>query len=842
MRNGTGSGDQVTATVYDAQNRPVTATDPEGNSVETVYDLAGNKVRTVDPAGNATDYEYDAANRLVKTVLPSVFDGETGTTRRPETVSVYDKRGSVVSATDVRGVVTATQYDVLARPVRTAVQLENGAEFVTETGYDVLGNVTMAKVWRDAETALTTVTEYDSFNRPVKITDAAGKVERISYDTIGNKLTATDKRGYVANFEYDRANRLVRTMLPVLPGGIRPTSTTGYDKAGRMISQTDPNGKISRTEYDAAGRVLKTTDAAGGTVVNTYDQAGNILTRTVANDPSAQVTAYTYDRRNLQLTETLNPGETGFERVTQSVYDSRGLRTRRIQPSGAVTDYVFDAQGRLLSSTQQGAPDETRLYTYNAAGSIVRVEENTRATGYTLDRLGRTVSERTYERASGSGWQEKSEITSVYDPVGNRLAVHYPNGRSLTSTYDLRNLLLTVTDGTRVTGYGYDDAGNRTSMLMPNGVGATYTFDSNNRLTKIEHKNLLNANLYTVSYTLDPAGMRTTAVETGENRSSRLLTFVYDDRYQLTQESDSMRPGNPTVSYTYDKLGNRLSRTDGGVATTCTVDKLNRVTQSTTGSGVTAYTYDLNGNLASKTAGGTTRSYRFDRENRLVGVDEGGSEIFSAVYDYRCRRLAKTENGATVSYLYDGGVSVQEFDAEGSLTNVLVRAGGYGGGIGDVVYTENPDGTGREYFLYNATGTTSALSDDDGSVTSTSRYDAFGNETGTTGGTDNVRRFSTKERSVLLSLDYFGFRYYDPELGRFITRDPSGYPDGPNNYLYCSNNPVNRIDPLGLFSDEIPEEERQRMLENQRRNREEVEKMKTQPKGFFFRAWSTSLF
>ncbi len=118
-------------------------------------------------------------------------------------------------------------------------------------------------------------------------------------------------------------------------------------------------------------------------------------------------------------------------------------------------------------------------------------------------------------------------------------------------------------------------------------------------------------------------------------------------------------------------------------------------------------------------------------------------------------------------------------------------------------------------------------------MTSTSRYDAFGNETGTTGGTDNVRRFSTKERSDLLALDYFGFRYYDPELGRFITRDPSGYPDGPNNYLYCNNSPVNKIDPLGLFSDEIPEEERQRMLENQRRNREEVEKMKTQPKGFF---------
>ena len=132
------------------------------------------------------------------------------------------------------------------------------------------------------------------------------------------------------------------------------------------------------------------------------------------------------------------------------------------------------------------------------------------------------------------------------------------------------------------------------------------------------------------------------------------------------------------------------------------------------------------------------------------------------------------------------------------MKTFLVRAGGYGGGIGDVVFTEKADGTGREYFLYNATGTTSALTDDDGVVTSTSCYTAWGIETATQGETENIRKFSTKERSASIGLDYFGFRYYDYDLGRFTTRDPSGYPDGPNNYLYCDNNPVSNIDPLGL--------------------------------------------
>ena len=217
---------------------------------------------------------------------------------------------------------------------------------------------------------------------------------------------------------------------------------------------------------------------------------------------------------------------------------------------------------------------------------------------------------------------------------------------------------------------------------------------------------------------------------------------------------------------------------------------------------VISYTYDANGNTASKTAAGVTRTCHYDRDNRLIRVSEGegDEEIFTAVYDYRSRRLEKTENGDTVSYLYDGGVSVQEYDAEGSLKTYLVRAGGYGGGIGDVVYTENADGTGREYFLYNATGTTSALTDDDDAVTSTSCYTAWGIETATVGTSENVRKFSTKERSELLGIDYFGFRCYDPDLGRFLTRDPSGYPDGPNNYLYCMNSPVNKIGPLGVKS------------------------------------------
>ena len=103
-----------------------------------------------------------------------------------------------------------------------------------------------------------------------------------------------------------------------------------------------------------------------------------------------------------------------------------------------------------------------------------------------------------------------------------------------------------------------------------------------------------------------------------------------------------------------------------------------------------------------------------------------------------------------------------------------------------------------EYFAYNAVGHTVALTDDAGAVGKTDLYGAFGDIVGTYGDSENNRLANTKERSAALGLDNHGFRLYDPEIARYLTRDPLGYVDGLNPYLYVANNPINLIDPLGL--------------------------------------------
>lgn len=128
----------------------------------------------------------------------------------------------------------------------------------------------------------------------------------------------------------------------------------------------------------------------------------------------------------------------------------------------------------------------------------------------------------------------------------------------------------------------------------------------------------------------------------------------------------------------------------------------------------------------------------------------------------------------------------------------FIKGTGLGGGIGSILYTETSATQEREYFLYNVIGSVVVTTNADASVKSTNLYEAFGKVVATTGASDNNRLFCTKERSESIGLDNFGFRYFDWAIGRFIQRDPLGYPDGLNNYLYCSNNPINRIDPLGV--------------------------------------------
>jgi RHS repeat-associated protein len=161
------------------------------------------------------------------------------------------------------------------------------------------------------------------------------------------------------------------------------------------------------------------------------------------------------------------------------------------------------------------------------------------------------------------------------------------------------------------------------------------------------------------------------------------------------------------------------------------------------------------------------------------------------------KRTRVTEDGVTTKYLYDGMLPIIEKDASDSTIATYTRGLSYGGGIGGIISANR--GGNNYYYHYNGIGGVTGLTDETAAVVATYDYDSYGNTLSSTGSIPNPYGFSTKEYSNTTGLAYFGFRYYNPQTGRWLSPDPLGMIDGPNLYAYVNNNPVNWIDPWGFW-------------------------------------------
>ena len=141
-------------------------------------------------------------------------------------------------------------------------------------------------------------------------------------------------------------------------------------------------------------------------------------------------------------------------------------------------------------------------------------------------------------------------------------------------------------------------------------------------------------------------------------------------------------------------------------------------------------------------------------------------------------------------------MSVQEADANGVLQSETIRGSDWGGGTGGVLYSIRQGQ--RSYNGYNSRGDVVSTSDDSGAATWQGAYEAFGTRTAEQGVNNDRQRANTKDEDPTGLLNE-GFRYRDLETGVFISRDPAGFVDGPNDYTYVRQNPWTMFDPEGLF-------------------------------------------
>jgi RHS repeat-associated protein len=240
-------------------------------------------------------------------------------------------------------------------------------------------------------------------------------------------------------------------------------------------------------------------------------------------------------------------------------------------------------------------------------------------------------------------------------------------------------------------------------------------------------------------------------------------------------------------------VGNRLTMAvDGGDPMEYAYDNANKMQSA----GTTTFVYDSNGNTRTKTEPGIGQTgYVYNYENKITTIlYPSGRGVSNYLYDGDGVRRKKVDATGTRWFVYDGANLIAETDALGNL---------------QAVYTYGVDGLvssragGQSYFYhFDGLGSTRAMTDANAQLVDVYDYEAFGNELLSQGALATPYRYVGQlgyYRHDDVGLDLLGARYYAPEFGRFLTRDPLGQDDDPNVYVYCSDDPVNEADPLGLL-------------------------------------------
>jgi RHS repeat-associated protein len=639
--------------------------------------------------------------------------------------------------------------------------------------------------------------------------------KRIKYwDNIKDNRISNDIR--TTEYKYDMFGNIIETIL--LDG---TTIKVGYNDKGQKISETNQLGQTRYFEYDDNGQLIKVTlpEVNGQSPVYeyTYDAQGNQLT---IKDPNGNVTKFTYDDNGNQLTQTLPDGSTEYFE-----YDFKGRLVKQTSFEGVVTTYKYDSYNRLESKTfTQNGTQEVWTYTYDAFGRVSEIDQNGRVTKTTYDSQGRTIR---IEMPEGS-------ISYTYDKYGNPATVQTDNDPPTYYTYDRYGRLATVSHDNKTTYYEYDVFGNLSKTKLPNEVTTIYQYDNMNRLIKLSNFVDKNNNdtfdngegISEFSYTLDNLGRKDYAFEkfwTEYGEQENEIDWEYDDIGRLIYEKFDHYDDDfdQTSEWLYDLVGNRLKQTINDTVTTYNYDVNDRLLNEATNNKTTIYGYAHTQQTSKKVSENgvviSETTFEYDAQGRMSVViitTASGTEKTTYGYDSNSIRVSaiheangiitKTEylNDSQSLTGYSQVLRQTEFDVEGNIIKTISYVIGHQR-ISQIV-VEN--GTEQEYyFTFDGHGSTRALLDFIGAIIQLYSFDAYGNALGFDPSQVLTEfLYSGEQFDSKIGQQYLRAKYYNSATGRFNRLDPffGNLSDtlSLHKYLYTHADPVNGIDPSGLFT------------------------------------------
>ncbi|GAB1646586.1 RHS repeat-associated core domain-containing protein [Krasilnikovia sp. MM14-A1259] len=646
---------------YDANGHLTTVTDVNGGTTAYAYDGSGRIASIRDPRGTAyLTNTYDAAGRVAKQTLA---DGSTyqlayttGADGKITETRLADGRGQVrrVSFNADGYPVTDTAADGTPGAQTTTVARDSGSNLVTavtdalnrrtEFRYDPYGNLTGVTQLAGTSGARTAAFTYGAFDRLTKQTDWLGHSTTYAYTADGALQTITDPLDHVTTVDAAEDGQVTKvtdalgkaTGYEYLLGDpVRSTDSLGrvatgvLDGAGRVITATDPTGSTTRATYDAMGHALTVTDPLDQVASHTYDPNGNL---TKVTDPRGNATAYTYDAMD-RVTKVTDP----LGRATSYTYDANGNPATVTDARGKLTRYTYDNLDRLtlvqFGATTGGAAESQTAYTYDAGNRVRTVVDSaggtTTVTPDDLDRPTRVVS-------------PQGQIDYEYDSGGRRTSMTVAGQPRVTYGYDNADELTSENQGSTAVTLGYDADGRRITRGLPSAT-QTYAYDAAGQLSSITYANG-SATLGNLTYTYDADG-RPVSLGGSYARTDIPAAFgpaTYDAANQLATLG--------SATYTYDNAGDLTSdgTTSYGWNARGQLTSLNR-----TGLSVT-FGYDGVGTRTSRTAGGATTGYLSDGYNlvqELSGTTPSANLLTGSLDDTFVRTPV---SGSSQSLLTDG--------------------------------------------------------------------------------------------------------------------------------------------------------------------------------------------
>ncbi len=580
----------------------------------------------------------------------------------------------------------------------------------------------------------TILTEHDKRGRLTAITDPAGL--RVAFEEDRATRSLNIHRGQHSSYrlEFNEQRDLIAAHYPD-----KTATRFAYDAERRIVFITDRNGNKTRYGYSDAGVMTRRIDAGGNITRFEYDDAGGFSGIIFADG----------SRQDFEFDDNDN-----FRRVLFNGKEHANFRIDDEAGSYEV-EYADGAKARFITSGGQVVEASNETCTvklaYDEHGKLLREEIDGQVVEFERNAVGglvgivtpdgeKLIFERDGEQTLSriTDWSS-GEYTFKYSKVGVLAGIEYPNGASLSQT---------------ATQMGLTESLNISSpMSFGSIVNHRWEYDRCDRVTKLT-----------------------------DGKAERLYRYDGEGRLLGVDCADEKL----AERFELDANGNRLTDNAGF----CVFNNLNQLVQR----GEAAFGYDERGNMTSGPTPLPGRArYTYNGRDQLISVELNGVKTTYA-YDAFGRRVRKESEGKVTRYVWAGPQLLSETTSDGAKQTRRD-------------YLSHPDRpfplamrVGQDVFYLHAGRLAEPLcmTDKRGDVVWQAEYSAFGKASVSVKKVAQPFRLAGQYFDEETGLHYSLARYYNPELGRYLTQDPLRIEGGSLNfYIYCDGDPVNRFDPTG---------------------------------------------